>query len=414
MRTEEFKALKEKDPTLYAVVAAEEKRQRESLEMVASESVQPREALDLAGCAFNNKTAVGVVGYQRLEGSAVANELEKLAADRACALFGADYANMTTYSGSIANFSAYGAVMNPGDNAMALYPSLGAHQTHGDRRNVSSRWYNFEFFGLNEETLDLDYEGAEALVKSHRPKLVVIGSAAYPRKIDYERLAHIAHKGDALLMADIAHFTGLVAAGQSPNPMLHADIVTGSTTKTMCGPHSGFVMCKAPLKEAVEKSIYPGHVSSLHLQTVAAMAYVLERARTEEFRVLMQNVVKNAKTLCEELIKRGFGIFTGGTDCHMFLLDLRPFGVDGVSFARELDEAGISTNSKGIPFDDATVARGIRAGTTVLTQRGMGEREMARVADLFLDMAQNRMSEESKARVRAEVAKLTREFPLEL
>jgi len=194
--------------------------------------------------------------------------------------------------------------------------------------------------------------------------------------------------------------------------MLHADIVTGSTTKTMCGPHSGFVMCKAPLKEAVEKSIYPGQVSSLHLQTVAAMAYALKRATTEEFHTLMKNVVKNAKVLCEELKKRGFDIFTGGTDCHMFLIDLRPFGIDGVSFADELDEAGISTNSKSIPFDESPVAQGIRAGTTVLTQRGMGEREMARIADLYLDMAKNRMSAEAKARVRAEVAKLTAEFPL--
>jgi len=412
MRTYDLKTLKEKDPALYAVVEAEEIRQRDSLEMVASESVQPKEALDLAGCVFNNKTAVGVVGYQRLKGSEVANELEKLAAERACELFGADYANMTTYAGSVANFAAYGAVMNPGDNAMALYPALGAHQTHGDKRNVSSKWYNFEFFGLDPETLDLDYAGAEALVKSHRPKLIVIGSAAYPRVIDYERLAHIAHKNGTLLMADIAHFTGLVAAGQSPNPMLHADIVTGSTTKTMCGPHSGFVMCKAPLKEAVEKSIYPGQVSSLHLQTVAAMAYALKRATTEEFHTLMKNVVKNAKVLCEELKKRGFDIFTGGTDCHMFLIDLRPFGIDGVSFADELDEAGISTNSKSIPFDESPVAQGIRAGTTVLTQRGMGEREMARIADLYLDMAKNRMSAEAKARVRAEVAKLTAEFPL--
>ena len=240
-------SLRMMDRELFDCLQGEAERQKYGLEMIASESMQPRMALELAGSVFNNKTAVGNPGNQRLQGSQYAECLERLAAARACAVFGADHANMTTYSGSIANFSAYGAVMNPGDNAMALYPSLGAHQTHGDRRNVSSRWYNFEFFGLNEETLDLDYEGAEALVKSHRPKLVVIGSAAYPRKIDYERLAHIAHKGDALLMADIAHFTGLVAAGQSPNPMLHADIVTGSTTKTMCGPHSGFVMCKSML-----------------------------------------------------------------------------------------------------------------------------------------------------------------------
>lgn len=404
--------LQERDPALFSVIQAETDRQNYGLEMIASESMQPRLAREIAGGVFNNKTAVGRVGYQRLMGSEPSNELEKLAAERACEIFGADHANMTTYSGSVSNFCAYSAVLKAGDTVVAMDPVTGAHQSHGDPRNISSRLYDFHFFGLDPETLEIDYAGAERLTKELHPKLIVIGSAAYPRKIDYARLAKIAHDNGAYLMADIAHFTGLVSAGMAPNPVPHADIVTGSTTKTMCGPHSGFIMCKAALKDTVEHSIYPGYVASLHLQTVAAMAYALERSKTPEFKALMKQIVDNAQYLCEALKKRGFGIFTGGTDCHMFLLELHNFDVDGVKFSDVLEEIGITVNSKGIPFDTAKVAMGVRMGTTVLTQRGMKEAEMDRMADILLEAAKGYNDPAVLASLKAKVRALAEEFPI--
>lgn len=400
------------DRELAECLSAEEARQRDSLEMVASESMQPRTALALAGSAFNNKTAVGRVGKQRLLGSENADRLERLTAERACAIFGADHANLTTYSGSVANFCAYASVLQPGDSVLALEPACGAHQSHGGKNNISSRLYRFDYFGLDPETLAIDYAGAERKAADRHPKLLVIGSAAYPRRLDYERLADVAHRNGAYLMVDIAHFTGLVAAGESPNPVPYADIVTGSTTKTMCGPHSGFLLCTKELAEAVENGIYPGYVASLHLQTIAAMAYALNRSQTAEFKALMHRVVENASALSDALQQEGFGVFTGGTDCHMLLAELHAFGVDGVRFADRLEQIGITTNSKGIPYDPSPVAMGVRMGTTVLSQRGMGKREMAQIARIMGQAARASDNDPILADLAAEVSALAKSFPI--
>ncbi|MBQ7726097.1 MAG: serine hydroxymethyltransferase, partial [Clostridia bacterium] len=379
-----FKKVYDKDPELADLLNKEGERQKNSLEMIASESVQPAVALWLAGSAFNNKTAVGNLEKQRLKGSELAGELERLVANRACNLFGADHAIVTTYSGSVANYCAYAAFLAPGDRVLAMEPSAGAHQTHGGAKNISSRIYRFEYFGLHPETLLIDYDEAERIAMEFRPKLMVVGSAAYSRKIDYERLAGIAHRAGAVFMTDIAHFTGLIAAGLSSNPVPYADVITASTTKTMCGPHSAFIMCKKKYADAVDGSVYPGVVSSLHLQTIAAMGYALRRAATGKFRDLMRRVVENAQTFCEALKRRGFGIVTGGTDCHMFVADLRPFGTDCERLADLMQDVGITVNTKSIPHDPSPVAGGLRAGTTVLTQRGMGPCEMEEIADLWL------------------------------
>ena len=408
----EKKSLKELDGALFSCLQEETERQKYGLEMIASESMQPRMALELAGGIFNNKTAVGNPGNQRLQGSQYADRLERLAAERACAIFGADHANMTPYSGTMANFCAYGAVLNPGDPVLAMDPVTGAHQSHGGSKNVSSKLYDFHFFGLEKQTLDIDYAEAEQKVKELGPKLIVIGSAAYPRRIDYARLARIAHENGALFMADIAHFSGLVAAGLSQNPVPHADIVTASTTKTMCGPHSGFIMCRGELAERVDQSVYPGFVASLHLQTIAAMAYALGQSQTEEFRVLMKRVLANAQALCKALCARGFSVFTGGTDCHMLLPELHRFGVDGVRFSRVLEEIGITVNSKGIPFDPSPVAMGVRMGTTVLSQRGMGEKEMEEIAEILYRAVTHVEDESVLAALKAQVRSLAEWFPI--
>ena len=405
-------SLENKDYELFRLLKTQEEYQDNILEMIASESIQPKEALFLAGSCFNNKTAVGNGDNQRLKGSKYIGELQKLTAKRVCEIFGADYANVNTYSGSVANFTAYSAVLDINDKVLALNPISGAHQSHGDSRNISSKIYDFDFFGLNKDTLDIDYDEAERKIIENKPKLLVIGSAAYPRKIDYKRLSEICKKHSVLLMADIAHFSGLVAAGLFSNPVPYCDIVTASTTKTMCGPHSGFIMCKDHLKDKVEKAVYPGYVASLHMQTVAAMAYALENSKTDKFIELMKKVIDNAKYLSNALIKRGFGVFTGGTDCHMFLVDLKPFGVDGNLFAEELEKIGITVNSKALPFDESEAPMGIRAGTTVLTQRGMGEKEMDEIADIYFELITNLNSEDVKENLKAKVLDLSKRFKI--
>ncbi len=375
--------MKTKDIELLDLLEREERRQHEGLEMIASESLQSEDVRAFLSSAFCNKTAVGLPHKQRLGGSENAAALEALAAKRACQIFGADHANMLPYSGSMANFCAYGAVLSLGDRVLALAPSAGAHQSHGGAANVTSRLFDFDYFGLRRDTMLIDYEEAERKLQGGQFKLMVVGSAAYPRDIDFERLGAIAHQNGALLMVDIAHFSGLVAAGVSPNPVPFADIVTASATKTMCGPHTGFVMCKEHLREALDRSVYPGTVASLHLHTIAATAHALWRTQGEEFRALMRRVVDNARYFCAALQKRGFGILTGGTDCHMFLADLRPLGIDGERAAALLEEIGITVNSKAIPYDENPSPSGLRAGLTVLTQRGMGEKELDEIADIW-------------------------------
>ena len=412
MSTDFMEKLNSLDPQLAECLRFEEERQNTNLEMIASESVQTSMALELAGSIFNNKTAVGRPGKQRLMGSQYADMLERLAAERACQVFGADHANMTPYSGSVANYCVYSAVLQPGDHVLAMDPSAGAHQTHGAPANISARWYDFSYFGLNPETMLIDYEEAERLAAQIQPKLMVVGSAAYSRDIDYARLADIAHKNGALLMTDIAHFSGLAAAGLAPNPVPFADIVTASATKTMCGPHTGFIMCKKELAQKIDDSVYPGTISSLHLQTIAATAYALQNSQTEQFKVLMQQVIRNARHLCEALKKRGFDIVTGGTDCHMFVADLRPFGADCVQIAQVMQEVGITVNTKSIPHDPSPNPGGLRAGTTVLTQRGMKEEQMEEVADIWLDIVTHPTDAAVLTDVHQRVLSLAKQFPL--
>ena len=319
---------------------------------------------------------------------------------------------MTTYSSSVANYCAYSAFLNLGDRVISMDPSAGAHQTHGGGKNISSRLYDFRYFGLNKDTMLIDYDEAERLTKEFKPKMMVVGSAAYSRDVDYERLANIAHSNGALLMADIAHFTGLIAAGIGPDPIPYADIVTASTTKTMCGPHSGFIMCKKEFADAIDNSVYPGVVASLHVQTIAAMTYALQNAKSPEFKALMQQILVNAKIFCEALKKRGFGILTGGTDCHMFVADLRPFSVDCEKLADVMQDVGITVNTKAIPFDDHPTARGLRAGVTVLTQRGFDAEALEEVADIWYALATNVDDASVIAEMKQKVAALAKRFPL--
>ena len=397
------------DPELFALLCEEEERQRDTLDMIASESLMDQVSKALSGSAFGSKTAVGLPGHQRMEGSGPADKLERLAAERACALFGAEHANMLSYSGTTANLCAYDAVLQPGDTVLALDPEHGSHASHGRAAHLSGKIYRFVHFGLDPHTQLIDYDGLRELAERVKPRLMVIGASAYPRHFDYEKLADIAHKAGAVFMVDMAHTTGLAAGKAGPNPVPFADIVTASCTKTMCSCHTGFILCKKEFAGAVDRGVYPGLIASMHLQTVATAAWALKRAASPEFAALMQKTVENAKALCAALEKRGIPVLTGGTDCHLFVADLRGKAANGRQLTENLARMGIWTNSKKIPHDPSEEPGGVRAGCTVLTQRGMGAKEMERVADLWA--AALDLDEEKLAWAKGEVAALCREFP---
>lgn len=370
------------DPELDRLIAREEGSQRETISLIASESLQSPALLRLNGCAFNARTAVGLPGRQRLGGCEGADELEKLACRRACDLFGAEHANVLPVSGSAANLAAMTGVLKKGDRVLALDPELGSHTSHGSPKHITSQLYDFTFVGLERDSCLIDYDELEQLARRLQPRLILLGASAYPRVIDFERVSHIARENSALLMADMAHMMGLVAARAMPSPLPYADIVTGSATKTLCGPHAGFLLCRDALADRVDAGVYPMTTASVHLQSVAAMAYTFREAGTPAFRETMERTVSDARQLAASLTSRGFGVLTGGTDCHFFIADLRPLGLDARMAAELLQSVGLTVNTKGIPYEKGP-AQGLRIGTTVCAQRGMGPAEMEILAEVI-------------------------------
>ncbi len=406
--------IKERDSELYSLIERERDRQRYTIDMMASESMQDSVTLSLTGSSFANKTAVGLPGKQRLLGAEVIDELEVLAAERACRLFGADHANMLPYSGTTANLCVYDGLLSPGDKILALDPEHGSHASHGRRAHISSRLYNFVHFGVDPETQLIDYDALRRTAESERPKMLLIGSSSYPRLFDYELLADIAHSVGAVFMTDIAHTTGLTAAGVIPSPVPYADVVTASCTKTMCSTHTGFILCKKEFASAVDRGVYPGVLASMHPQTIAAAAWAMKRAGEESFACLMRQTLTNTSALADALISRGLNLLTGGTDCHMFVLDLRGTESDGLKLGDDLGKIGIWVNSKSIPYDTHAKPMGIRAGCTVLTQRGMKEIDMNRIADIIsrtVSFGQRIPDDGEISVLRHEVRQLCDEFP---
>lgn len=319
-----LKSLKNTDITLYKIVSEELNRQRNGIEMIASESYVPLEILELQGSIFTNKTTEGFPGRRYHAGSYIADKMELLGIERAKALYGAGHANIQPHSGSQANQTVYAAILAPGDTVLGLRLDQGGHLTHGNRVNFSGKIYNFISYGLNKETELIDYDEIERLAKEHRPKLIVTGGSAYPRFIDYKRISEIAKLNNAYFLVDMAHVAGLVAAGIYPNPVEYADFVSSTTTKTLCGARGGFILCKEEFAKDIDKALFPGSQGSPHLQTMAAKTYTFKRAATEEFSSLMKQVVKNAKKLGAVLTNYGFRMVSGGTDSHLLLVDLRP------------------------------------------------------------------------------------------
>ena len=402
------------DPELYDITCEELDRQEHNIEMIASESTASLEIMELSGCVFTNKTTEGYPGARFQAGSQIADKMERLGIERAKALYGAEHANLQPYSGSTANYSVYAAVLKPGDAVLGMRLDQGGHLTHGSPANFLSKVYDFTSYGLHKDTEQIDYDELERLAKEKRPKLIIAGGSAYPRLIDYERIASIAKSVGAYFMVDIAHVSGLVAAKVIPSPVPHADFVTSSTTKTLCGPRGGIVLCKAEHAKALDKGVFPGAISSIHLNIMAAKTYMFQYAATEEFRSIMLQVVRNSRKLAEELTKHGFRIVSGGSDNHIVLADLRPKKLTGKQFEKALEYVGITVNKNMIPFDPEKpfVTSGVRIGTTSISQRGLKEPEVVEIARIMNKVAGNVEDQKTLDEARAEAMALIGRFPL--
>ena len=402
------------DPELYGIVVEELDRQEHNIEMIASESTESEELLELSGCVFANKTTEGYPGARFQAGSQIADKMERLGIERAKALYGADHANLQPYSGSTANYSVYAAVLKPGDCVLGMRLDHGGHLTHGSPANFMSKFYHFVSYGLNAQTEQIDYDELEALAKEHKPRLIIAGGSAYPRLIDYERIANIARSVGGLLMVDMAHVAGLVAAKVIPSPVPHADFVTSSTTKTLCGPRGGMVLCKAEHAKALDRGVFPGAISSIHLNIMAAKTWLFKHAASEEFRQTMLQVVANSRALAAELSGYGFRVIGGGTDNHIVLLDLRPKKITGKLFQDALEYVGITINKNMIPSDPEkpSVTSGVRIGTTSVSQRGLKEPEIKRIAAIMNRVAGAPEDRAVLDACKAEAMRLISAFPL--
>ena len=384
-----LKVTRATDPVLAELVNEELKRQEHNIEMIASESTAPLAVMELTGSVFTNKTLEGYPGKRFQAGSHIADKVEELACQRARELFGADHANIQSYSGSTANYSVYASILNPGDKVLSMRLDQGGHLTHGSPANWVSKIYHFEFYAMDPETELIDYDALDAKAKEYRPKLIVAGASSYSRLIDYERIAKTAKEVGAYFMVDMAHIAGLVAAKVIPSPIPYADFVTSSTTKTFCSARSGMVFCKAEHAKLLDKGTFPGALGSIQLHTMAAKCWSFKYAASDEFRAIMEQVVKNAKCLAEELKKYGFRIVSGGTDNHLLVADLRGKNITGKLFQDALDSVGITVNKNMIPFDPEkpSVTSGVRIGLTAVTQRGLKEPEIREIAAIMNKVA---------------------------
>ncbi len=406
-----FCKVKEQDPELYTYIAKELRRQRDKIELIASENFVSPAVMEAMGNHLTNKYAEGYPGKRYYGGCEFVDGAEDLARERLKILFGADHANVQPHSGANANLAVYFAVLKPGDTVMGMDLSHGGHLTHGSPVNLSGEYFDFVAYGVDRDTERIDYDRVEAIAKECRPKLLVAGASAYPRVIDFERLADIAKEVDALYMVDMAHIAGLVAAGVHPNPVPYADFVTTTTHKTLRGPRGGAILCKAEFAKDIDKAIFPGTQGGPLMHVIAAKALSFKEAMTEGFREYQKQTIKNAAKLAKELIKRDFRLVSGGTDNHLMLVDLRGKGINGKQAERLLDDIGITVNKNTIPYDTESpfITSGIRLGTPAITTRGMKEDAMESIADIIAFILNNR---EAKERAAERVKILCNEYPL--
>ena len=407
--------LKTVDPEIQKAIDQELSRQREKLEMIASENIVSTAVMQAQGSILTNKYAEGYPGKRYYGGCEYVDIVEQLAIDRAKKLFGAEYANVQPHSGAQANTAVYFALLEPGDTILGMNLTDGGHLTHGSPVNISGKYFKIIPYGVDKETERIDYDELERLAKEHQPKLIVGGASAYSRVIDFERMAQIAKSVGAYFMVDMAHIAGLVAAGLHPSPVSYADVVTTTTHKTLRGPRGGLILCRdAEFGKQFNKAIFPGIQGGPLMHVVAAKAVAFKEALSDEFKVYQQQVLDNAKALADELVKKGFRIVSGGTDNHLMLVDLRSKNITGKEAQFLLDEIGITANRNTIPFEPLSpfVTSGIRLGTPALTTRGLKEEDIREVADIIADVIENREDSAVIEAAKAKVQAICKIFPL--
>ena len=403
------------DPQVQKAIDMELSRQRNKLEMIASENIVSSAVMQAQGSILTNKYAEGYPGKRYYGGCEYVDIVEQLAIDRAKELFGAQYANVQPHSGAQANTAVFFALLNPGDTVLGMNLTDGGHLTHGSPVNISGKYFKIVPYGVDKETERIDYDELEKLAKQHKPKLIIGGASAYSRIIDFARMAQIAKAVGAYFMVDMAHIAGLVAAGLHPNPVPYADVVTTTTHKTLRGPRGGLILCKdAEFGKQFNKAIFPGIQGGPLMHIVAAKAVAFKEALSEDFKTYQQQVVKNAAALADELMQKGFRIVSGGTDNHLMLVDLCSKNITGKEAQNLLDDIGITANKNTIPFEPLSpfVTSGIRLGTPALTTRGLKEADIRQVADIIAEVIEKRDDETVIARAKEKVADICKQFPL--
>ncbi len=408
-------SIAEVDPDLWAAMIGERERQRWNIELIASENYAFAPVLEAQGSWLTNKYAEGLPGRRYYGGCEFVDEVERLAQQRALALFpGAEHVNVQPHSGAQANMAAYISVLQIGDRVLGMNLAHGGHLTHGSPVNFSGKWFDIHAYGVREDNQHIDYDALAQQAAEVRPKMIVAGASAYPRIIDFERLGDIARSVDALLMVDMAHIAGLVAAGAHPSPFPHADLVTTTTHKTLRGPRGGLVFSREALGKQVDKTVFPGLQGGPLMHVIAAKAVALKLANTEEFRADIERTVENAKVLAARLANEGARVVSGGTDNHLMLVDVTPLGVTGKEAEALLDDVGITVNKNAIPFDPLppNTASGIRVGTPATTTRGFGEAEMREVGELIVSAIQQRDDALASEALSARVRDICARFPV--
>ena len=401
-------ALMKADPQIARVISGEEQREADKIILIASENYVSQAVMDAQGSILSNKYAEGYPAKRFYEGCEYVDQAESLAIERAKVLFGAEHCNVQPLSGTVANLAVYLTMLKPGDRILGMNLSHGGHLSHGAPASFTGRIFESYHYGVSRETHMIDYDEAETMAKRIRPKMIVVGASSYSRTIDFKRFREIADEVGALLMSDIAHIAGLVAAGAHPSPVPYADFVTSTTHKTLRGPRGAFILCKGKYADLIDHTVFPGLQGGPFMNIIAAKAVCFKEASTRQFKEYGHQIVKNAKALCQALKAKGYEIVTGSTDNHLFLVDLTNRGITGRDAARALDRAGITLNKNVIPFDTQSpfVTSGIRIGTPIVTTRGMKEGEMERIAE-WIDRVLSDIENETLQR---EVAEEVREF----
>lgn len=402
------------DKPVYEAIQEELNRQRNKLEMIASENIVSYAVMEAQGGVLTNKYAEGYPGKRYYGGCEFVDKVEQLAIDRAKELFGAEHVNVQPHSGSQANFAVYYGLLKPGDTMMGMNLTDGGHLSHGSPVNISGNYFNVVPYGVRKDDELLDYEAMEKIAKEVQPKLIIGGTSAYSRIIDFERMAAIAHEVGALFMVDMAHFAGLVAGGEYPSPVPYADIVTTTTHKTLRGPRGGIIMCREKYAKAIDKAVFPGMQGGPLMHVIAAKAVAFGEDLSDDFKQYAKQIKKNEKVLSDELQKQGIRVVSGGTDTHVLLADMKAIGITGKVAQTVLDEIGITANRNTIPFETLSpfVTSGIRLGSPALTTRGLKEEDFKEVADIIATVVKNPEDAAIKASCADRVAALCKKYPL--